>query len=102
MALSSRSHNTADGSRYIVIFKKLELIDLANEILNNGLRAKCYELIPPTDPLPAKLKPVQKKPPPQNNQYNANRMNFNYKQKNIKRNNNMHPNMPQNKRKKFF
>lgn len=99
MALKSRSHNTADGSRYIVIFKRLELIDLANEILNDGLRAKCYELIQPTEPLPEKSRPIQKKPAPYIEQRNANRIGFNYKQRNM--NYNTKPNKLQNKRKKF-
>lgn len=99
LGLKSRSHNTTDGSRYIVIFKKLELADLANEILNNGLRSKCYELIAPTEPLPEKSKPERKVLPPHLQQRKANKIGFNYAQQNR----NQHPAPKQNnKRKKFF
>lgn len=99
LGLKSRSHNTADGSRYIIIFKKLELIDLANEIINNGLRAKCYELIAPTEPLPEQLNPVQRILPPHLEQRKANKIGLNYRQPNMRPN--MHQNMPY-KRKNFF
>lgn len=52
LSLKSRSHNAPDGSRILVIYKKLDLTLLANEILNDGLRAQYYELIAPTDPSP--------------------------------------------------
>lgn len=95
MALKSRSHNTPDGSRYIVIYKKMELMDLANEILNEGLRSKCYELIAPTAPLPVKKKSFKKTLPPHFEQRRANKIGFNY----------MRPNSRPNfkpKRKQFF
>lgn len=95
LALKSRSHNTADGSRYIVIFKKLELIDLAFEILNGGLRSKYFELIEPTEPLTMQPKPTQKHLQPHLEQRKANKIGFKYQQQN---------NRPflQQKRKKFF
>lgn len=101
LALKSRSHNTADGSRYIVIFKKLELVDLANEILNGGLRSKCYELIAPTEPKPEKQKQAQKTLPPHLQQRKANKIGFNYTQQNQKGNQKKNWNQNQ-KRKKFF
>lgn len=93
LSLKSRSHNTPDGSRYIVIFKRLELTDLANEILNNGLRSKCYELIVPTDPLPEKPRTFKKTLPAHlTHQRKTNKIAFNYKQ---------NQNFKQRNRKKF-
>ncbi|XP_031633357.1 uncharacterized protein LOC116347080 isoform X2 [Contarinia nasturtii] len=97
LGLKSRSHNTADGSRYIIIFKKLELIDLANEIFNNGLRSKCYELIAPTEPEPQKA--TRKILPPHLQQRKANKIGFNYTQQSR---NQHHAPKQNNKRKKFF
>lgn len=103
LSLKSRSHNTADGSRYIVIFKKLELVDLANEILNGGLRSKCYELIAPTEPRPEQQIKSQKKLPPHLEQRKANKIGFNYAQKNQQnRNQNSNRGQKQQRRRKFF
>lgn len=68
-------------------------MDLANEILNNGLRSKCYELIEPTDPLPVKPRTFKKTLPAQltQPQRKTNKIAFNYKHQNFKQ-----------KRKKFF
>lgn len=105
LQLRSRSHNAPDGTRYIVIAKKLELTDLANEILNEGLRSKCYELISPTHPLPEKTEIFKKSLPPHLAQRKANKIGFNYKQQNSK----LHSNSNQNpngrfkpKQRKFF
>lgn len=68
MGLKSKSHNTPDGSRYLVVFKKLPLIVLANEILNDGIRAQYYELIPPTEPLSQNLTQSTQSLPPNHTQ----------------------------------
>lgn len=91
LALKSRSHNTPDGSRYIIIYKKLQLMDLANEILNGGLRSKCFELIAPTEPLPEISRMPKKTLPPHLQQRKSNKIGFNYTRPNAKP-----------KRRKFF
>lgn len=88
MALKSRSRNGKDGSRYLIIHKKLILEFLANEILNDGFRAKYYELISPTEPIPYQVpnnvnKPKKLKPQPsytqqQTKSFPSNAVGFNY------------------------
>lgn len=51
LGLRSRSRNDPCGARFLVIHKKVNLLSLANDILNNGLQAKYYELIPPKNSL---------------------------------------------------
>lgn len=50
LSLKSRSRNDPDGGRYLVIQKKVSLLELANDIFNGGLQSRYYELISPTQP----------------------------------------------------
>lgn len=100
LSLKSRSHNTPDGSRYIVIFKRLELTDLANEILNNGLRSKCYELVAPTNPLPEQPRTFKKSAPAHLAQRKTNKIGFNYTHQH--QHQQKFKQKPGQKRKKFF
>lgn len=109
LQLRSRSHNAPDGTRHLVIAKTLELTDLANDILNDGLRSKSYELIAPTHPLPELPQMIKKSLSPHLAQRKANKIGFNYKQQNSKPNLKSKSNSNQNphgrfkpKQRKFF
>lgn len=86
LSLKSRSRNGEDGARYLIIYKKLVLESLANEILNGGPRSRYFELIPPTEPIKRptrmnntnKMKNPMPKLPQQRNQMSSNAMGFNY------------------------
>lgn len=85
LSLKSRSHNGDDGARYLIIYKKLVLEILANEILNGGPRSSYFELIPPTAPIKQQTAPNTKniknlmpKLRQQTNQMSSNAMGFNY------------------------
>lgn len=47
--LKSRSKNLPDGERQLIVSKKISYIDLANNIMNNGIYSELYDLIYPTD-----------------------------------------------------
>lgn len=47
--LKSKSKNTPDGERYLIVSKKISFIDLANNLLNNGIYSDLYDLIYPSD-----------------------------------------------------
>lgn len=49
MGLKSKSKNMENGDRYLIVHKKLNLLHLANDILNDGPYAEFYELIPPSN-----------------------------------------------------
>lgn len=85
LSLKSRSRNGEDGVRYLIIYKKLILEFLANEILNGGPRSSYFELIPPTEPIKQqtvhstkKVKDLLRKLPQQRSQMSSNATGFNY------------------------
>lgn len=47
VGLKSRSKNTEDGDRYLIVSKKIPMIVMANNVYHRGIYASLYELVPP-------------------------------------------------------